>query len=102
MTVSWTVKGVPVKVLNSDNETSQVILDTSYNSVYDNRLRVRGRRTGTYYTVYTITGHFSETTIVARSITLLTKGRLSNIYITQLQDSPPVSRQSSLAPTLHM
>ena len=49
MTVSWTVKGVPVKVLNSDNETSQVILDTSYNSVYDNRLRVRGRRTGTYY-----------------------------------------------------
>ena len=51
MTVSWTVKGVPVKVLNSDNETSQVILDTSYNSVYDNRLRVRGRRTGTYYTV---------------------------------------------------
>ena len=32
MTVSWTVKGVPVKVLNSDNETSQVILDTSYNS----------------------------------------------------------------------
>ncbi|CAI8019756.1 hypothetical protein GBAR_LOCUS11852, partial [Geodia barretti] len=30
------------------HETSQLILDTSLNSVYDNRLRVRGRRNGTY------------------------------------------------------
>ena len=93
-TVRWTVEGVTVQELNIDYETSQVILDTSHNSVYDNRLRVRGRRTGTYYC--TITGHFSKTTIVARSfetitgIILLTKGRfISNIYITQLQDSPP-------------
>ena len=33
---------------DSDHETSQLILDTSLNSVYDNRLRVRGRRNGIY------------------------------------------------------
>ena len=42
-TVKWTVNGPPVY-----NETSQLILDTSLNSVYDNRLRVKGRRNGTY------------------------------------------------------
>ena len=41
---------VPLSEEDSDLETSQVILDTSHNSVYDNRLRVRGRRAGTYYT----------------------------------------------------
>ena len=49
-TVQWTVatvNGVPVKE-ESDHETSQLILDTSLNSVYDNRLRLRGRRSGTY------------------------------------------------------
>ena len=46
-TVQWTVNGVPVQE-DSDHETSQLILDTSLNSVYDNRLRVRGRRNGTY------------------------------------------------------
>ena len=45
-TVSWTVFPVQEDI---DYETSQVILDTSHNSVYDNRLRVRGRRAGTYY-----------------------------------------------------
>ena len=33
---------------NSDHETSQIILNTSSNSVYENRLRVRGRERGTY------------------------------------------------------
>ena len=47
-TVQWTVNGVSVQE-DSDHETSQLILDTSLNSVYDNRLRVRGRRNGTYF-----------------------------------------------------
>ena len=34
---------------DSDHETSQIIVDTSHNSVYENRLRVRGRESGTYY-----------------------------------------------------
>ena len=33
---------------DSDHETSQIIVDTSSNSVYENRLRVRGREGGTY------------------------------------------------------
>ena len=33
---------------NSDHETSQIIVDTSNNSVYENRLRVRGREGGAY------------------------------------------------------
>ena len=46
-TVQWTVNGDPVQE-DRYHETSQLILDTSLNSVYDNRLRVRGRRNGTY------------------------------------------------------
>ena len=46
-TVQWTVNGGPVEE-DKYHETSQLILDTSLNSVYDNRLRVRGRRNGTY------------------------------------------------------
>ena len=46
-TVQWTVNGFRVQE-DSYHETSQLILDTSLNSVYDNRLRVRGRRSGTY------------------------------------------------------
>ena len=42
-TVQWTVDGDTLT-----QNTSQFILDTSLDSVYDNRLRVRGRRSGTY------------------------------------------------------
>ena len=66
-----------MKESDIDHETSQVILDTSHNSVYDNRLRVRSRRAGTYSCI--ITGRFIDSTILARSsqtiagIILLTK-----------------------------
>ena len=33
---------------DSDHETSQVIVDLSANTVYENRLRVRGREGGNY------------------------------------------------------
>ena len=46
-TVQWSVNGDRVQE-DSNHEISQLILDTSLNSVYDNRLRVRGRRSGTY------------------------------------------------------
>ena len=42
----WGPKGRVQK--NSDHETSQIIVDTSSNSVYENRLRVRGRESGKY------------------------------------------------------
>ena len=35
--------------LPEDYEESQIILDTSENSVYENRLRVRGRESGIYF-----------------------------------------------------
>ena len=46
-TVQWTVNGSRVQE-DRYHETSQLILNTSLDSVYDNRLRVRGRRSGTY------------------------------------------------------
>ena len=33
---------------DSDHETSQIIVDTSNNSVYENRLRMRGKTSGIY------------------------------------------------------
>ena len=35
---------------DGDHETSQIIVDTT-NSVYENRLRVRGREGGTYFCI---------------------------------------------------
>ena len=52
------------------HETSQVILDTSHNSVYDNRLRVRGRRAATYYC--RITGLFIDSSFLAESSQTIT------------------------------
>ena len=57
--------GVPLSEEDSDHETSQVILDTSLNSVYDNRLRVRGRRAGKYYYIITSAYHLAGDAIVS-------------------------------------
>ena len=38
---------------DSDHETSQIIVDTSHNSVYENKLRVRGREGGMYTCIIT-------------------------------------------------
>ena len=46
--VRWIWSGRPVQE-DSDHETSQIIVDTSHNSVYENRLRVRGRERGNYF-----------------------------------------------------
>ena len=84
--VLWTVDNDgAVQELDIDHETSQVILDTSHNSVYDSRLRVRGRRAGTYYCK--ITGRFIDSTSLAKSsqtitgIILLTKEFLKLLSI---------------------
>ena len=37
---------------DGDHEMSQVIVDTSQNSVYENRLRVRGRENGMYTCIF--------------------------------------------------
>lgn len=79
-TVGWTV---PVQ---DDYETSQVILDTSHNSVYDNRLRVRGRIAGIYTYIitsaYPLAGDaFSEHSQVIVGIdNLLSKQQRASLY----------------------
>ena len=45
--VEWRRNGVRVEE-DSNHMTSQIIVDTSSNTVYDNILRVRGRESGTY------------------------------------------------------
>ena len=45
--VEWRRDGVRVEE-DSNHMTSQIIVDTSRNTVYNNTLRVRGRETGTY------------------------------------------------------
>ena len=50
-TVIWyRPNGAIVEQGDSDHETSQIIVDT-HNSVYENRLRVRGREDGTYFCI---------------------------------------------------
>ena len=50
-TVLWQrPNGAIVQQGDSDHETSQIIVDTT-NSVYENRLRVRGREGGTYFCI---------------------------------------------------
>ena len=45
--VEWRRNGVKVEE-DSNHMTSQIIVDTSNNTVYNNTLRVRGRESGTY------------------------------------------------------
>ena len=45
--VEWMRNGVRVEE-DSSHTTSQIIVDTSANTVYNNTLRVRGRETGAY------------------------------------------------------
>ena len=45
--VEWRRNGVRVEE-DSNHMTSQIIVDTSRNTVYNNTLRVRGRESGTY------------------------------------------------------
>ena len=45
--VEWMRNGVRVEK-DSNHMTSQIIVDTSANTVYNNTLRVRGRESGTY------------------------------------------------------
>ena len=53
---TWERNGVTVQE-DSDHETSQIIVDTSHNAVYENRLSVRGRREGGNY-MCTVSNNF--------------------------------------------
>ena len=83
---------------DSDHQMSQLIVDTSHNSVYENRLRVRGRENGTYlcYIINNVNEYFPGTISL-----LLEQLRVMGMYkyytITfhklfslQLLENPPV------------
>ena len=70
-TVSWQRNGHSVQE-DSDHRTSQVIVDTSHNSVYENKLCVRGREGGDYSctvsnNIRDYHSQISETNAVTRS-----------------------------------
>ena len=46
--VLWLGPNGTVLQENSDHQMSQIVVDTSHNPVYENKLRVRGRESGKY------------------------------------------------------
>ena len=65
--VEWMRNGVRVEE-DSNHTTSQIIVDTSANTVYNNTLRVRGRENGTYVCALSNNRHefFSSTSATMR------------------------------------
>ena len=57
--VEWIRNGVRVEE-DSNHMTSQIIVNTSANTVYNNTLRVRGRESGTYKCIVTTERHAKE------------------------------------------
>ena len=101
-TVTWKNENNSHLADNRDNETSQVIVDTSQNSVYENRLRVRGRESGLGY--FCIIDNSLVQNVLG---SVILTGVYSNVYVVcnpfiQLQESPPTSRPSSHSPTVHI
>ena len=111
-TVQWRVNGVSVEE-DSDHETSQIILDASHNSVYDNRLRVRGRTNGNYSCSISsnIIFFFPNASIGEVNGSQMINGKLCHFlssqnimlwFFTQLQKFLLILLLSSLSPTVVM
>ena len=111
-TVQWRVNGVSVEE-DSDHETSQIILDASHNSVYDNKLRVRGRTSGNYSCSISnnIRSFFPKASIKEVNGSQMIHGKICHflkftkhysVVFTQLQKFPLISLLSSLSPTVVM
>ena len=73
-TVSWQ-RYVTIVVEDSDHETSQIIVDLSANTVYENRLRVRGREAGRYRC--TVSNDFGDDSQAESRLSILGKWNLS-------------------------
>ena len=106
--VTWAVPGGIFT--GSHNGSTQIIVDTSHNSVYENRLRVRGRKIGTYtcninnnrqdffvHEASNVQGHAQIIGMWIVHIHTLN----GQFLIFQLLESPPVS-MPYLSPTVHM
>ena len=81
--VEWKRNRVRVEE-DSNHMTSQIIVDTSRNTVYNNTLRVRGRETGTYVCTvrHNAQGFFdSDIQWDQRNATLVLGGKISTSII---------------------
>ena len=59
---------------DSNHTTSQIIVDTSNNTVYNNTLRVRGRESGRYKCTVRSERHAQETSSTIYFVTISVKG----------------------------
>ena len=59
---------------DSNHTTSQIIVDTSSNTVYNNTLRVRGRESGTYKCNVKSERHAEEFSMLTFSTTISIQG----------------------------
>ena len=98
--VEWIVNSMIIDEDNGDYEMTKVIVDTTRNSVYKSRLRVRGRKSGTYYCAITndilnyfpkAEGHAADEILIKGSI--CQKEELCYYYdpCLQFQESLPTS-----------
>ena len=71
--VEWMRNGVRVEE-DSNHMTSQIIVDTSANTVYNNTLRVRGRESGIYKCTISSERHAQATSIHAIYTSINIKG----------------------------
>ena len=74
--VEWMRNGVRVEE-DSNHMTSQIIVNTSANTVYNNTLRVRGRESGTYECTASNNRH--EFNLLSRVIRRV-RGMLTQLY----------------------
>ena len=63
---------------DSNHMTSQIIVDTSTNTVYNNTLRVRGRESGIYKCIVSSERHAQETVTLLFSTTITLQGMIGS------------------------
>ena len=78
--VEWTRRGVRVEE-DTNHMTSQIIVDTSANTVYNNTLRVRGREGGRYKCTVRSERHAQETSRPSFTIEINVKGMVIQFFV---------------------
>ena len=66
---------------DSNHTTSQIIVDTSANTVYNNTLRVRGRESGTYTCTGGSERHDQETSMNKFAKTNSVQGMVIQVFV---------------------